>query len=193
MPRMSAFPLRLLASAVFAPAALALAVLLGAGSLAGPATAQQAGTAPTDETVQTFQSWELRCGTPPNGTAKACQMEQDVFAQGAADQQIAKVAVGFPPGADAPGMLILSPLATWLPPGIGFQLDSGQEQRVPVQRCSPQGCITEILIEEPLLKALKAGTQINLAIHDRSRQPVKGSVSLLGFTAAYDALIASRS
>jgi invasion protein IalB len=183
---MSVLSLRILASAAV------LAALLGAGPLSAPAVAQQAGTAPADETVQTFQSWTLRCGTPPNAPGKVCQMEQDVFRAGAADQQIAKVAVGFPPGADAPGMLILSPLATWLPPGIGFQLDSGQEQRVPVQRCSPQGCVTEILIEAPLLSALKAGTQINLTIHDRARQPVKGSVSLLGFTAAYDALLASR-
>lgn len=189
MRRMPASLLR-----IFAPsAALLLVALLAAPQLATPAAAQQTGTtAPSDETVQTFQSWELRCGTPPNAQQKVCQMEQDVFRNGSNDQQIAKIAVGYPPGADNPGMLILSPLATWLPPGIGFQLDSGQEQRVPVQRCSPQGCVTEILIEAPLLKAMKAGTQINLTIHDRARQPVKGSISLLGFTAAFDALNASR-
>lgn len=187
MRPMSAISLRNLASAAV------LAALLGVGTLAGPAVAQQSGTAPADETAESFQSWTLRCGTPPNASARVCQMEQDVFRPGAPDQQIAKVAVGFPPGADAPGMLILSPLATWLPPGIGFQLDGGEEQRVPVQRCSTQGCVTEILIEAPLLSALKAGTQINLTIHDRARQPVKGSVSLLGFTAAYEALLASKS
>lgn len=178
-----------------AAAPLALAALLAAAPLAAPALAQQTApvpAAPADETVQEFQSWQLRCGTPPNADKKVCQMEQDVFREGSNEQQIAKIAVGFPPGAEDPGMLILSPLATWLPPGVGFQLDSGQEQRVPVQRCSPQGCITEILIEAPLLKALKAGTQINLTIHDRSRQPIKGTVSLLGFTAAYDALLESR-
>lgn len=191
MRRLSALSLRTLMSRGLAAAApLALAALL-----AGPAAGQQAHTAPgapADETVQNFQAWELRCGTPPNAQKKVCQMEQDVFREGSNEQQIAKVAVGFPPGADNPGMLILSPLATWLPPGIGFQLDSGQEQRVPVQRCSPQGCVTEILIEAPLLKAMKAGTQINLTIHDRARQPIKGTVSLLGFTAAYDALMESR-
>ncbi len=179
--------------AFWAPAAIALAALLTAPLLAAPASAQQvAPQAPADETVQNFQAWELRCGTPPNAQRKVCQMEQDVFREGSTEQQIAKIAVGFPPSSENPGMLILSPLATWLPPGIGFQLDSGQEQRVPVQRCSPQGCVTEILIEAPLLKAMKAGTQINLTIHDRSRQPVKGTVSLLGFTAAFDAMMAAR-
>lgn len=172
-----------------AAATLALLTLLLSG-LTAPAAAQQA--APADEEVQTFQSWDLRCGTPPGTGGRVCQMEQDVFRQGSTDQQIAKVAVGFPPGSQEPGMLILTPLATWLPPGVGFQLDSGQEQRVPVQHCSQQGCVTEILIEAPLLKALRAGTQINLTVHDRAREPIKGAVSLLGFTAAYDAMIAAR-
>ncbi|SMF85238.1 Invasion protein IalB, involved in pathogenesis [Tistlia consotensis] len=200
MRRTFALPLRTLAAPAALAPALALAGLLAAAPAVTPALAQSspapttvAPGAPADETVKAFQSWQLRCGTPPGAQKKVCQMEQDVFREGTKDQQIAKVAVGFPPGANDPGMLILSPLATWLPPGIGFQLDSGQEQRVPVQRCSPQGCVTEILIEAPLLKALKAGTQINLTIHDRAHQPVKGTISLLGFTAAFDALNASRS
>jgi invasion protein IalB len=58
---------------------------------------------------------------------------------------------------------------------------------VRVERCEPQGCVVELLLEPDLLARLKSGREARALVHvyrENGLQRVGLPVSLLGFTAA---------
>jgi invasion protein IalB len=98
-------------------------------------------------------------------------------------------AVGKVPGNPNPGMVMILPLGIALPPGVRLSIDGGDELPVRVERCEPQGCVVELLLEPDLLTRLKSGREARALVHvyrENGVQRVGLPVSLLGFTAALD-------
>jgi invasion protein IalB len=184
-----------------ARAALAAAALVAAS--AGPALAQAtqgepaAPAAPATEgappgTVkgprdgQQVQDWTLRCELPQGQPPEFCEMRQRVVNQ--EGERVLLAVVGPLPQIDKPGLLLVLPLGIALPPGTFLKIDGGPEQPVPVERCEPQGCRIELVLDPELLARLKAGTRALVGFHvydgEGGRPRVDVPVSLLGFSAA---------
>ena len=178
-----------------AAALLGIATLVGALAIAGntaPARAQateaQEGGEPKPgpRDGQEFQDWRLRCEAATELQPEFCEMRQRIVDR--EGNRVVLAAVGRLPNIDTPGLLFILPLGISLPPGTFLQIDQGEEQRVPVERCEEQGCRIELLLEDELLARLKAGTKATLSFYvydgQGNRPRVDVPISLLGFSAA---------
>jgi invasion protein IalB len=178
-----------------AAASLGIATLLGILAVAGdPAPVlAQAGQAPEGAEPkpgprdgQEFQDWRLRCEAATDLQPEVCEMRQRIVDR--EGNRVVLAAVGRLPNIDTPGLLFILPLGISLPPGTFLQIDQGEEQRVPVERCEEQGCRIELLLEGELLPRLKAGTKATLSFYvydgQGNRPRVDVPISLLGFSAA---------
>jgi invasion protein IalB len=170
----------------------------GAPAAGGPLG--QTTTAPTPPAepgieVQQFQDWAVRCGQPAEGGQRACEMVQQ--RQDEQGQTVLAIAVGNIPNAPDPGMLIILPLGIWLPPGVILRVDNGEEVPARIERCERRGCQVELLLESKVLTLLKSGREVNVLfqIYDEQGQTrlVGVPFSLLGFTAALDEVVKSKS
>lgn len=128
------------------------------------------------------QDWTLVCGSRQEGGPEQCEMRQR-------NDRVMAV-VGRLPGRSEPGMLIFVPLGIILPAGVVLQIDAGPERRLQVQRCVPESCQVELILEDDLLRMMRNGTRATFtyAVPDSQGQvqEVEGQLSLLGFTAALD-------
>jgi invasion protein IalB len=145
--------------------------------------------------VKQFQDWAVRCGQPAEGGPQACEMVQQ--RQDEQGQTVLAIAVGNIPNAPDPGMLIILPLGIWLPPGVILRVDNGEEVPARIERCERRGCQVELLLESKVLTLLKSGREANVLfqIYDEQGQTrlVGVPFSLLGFTAALDEVVKSKS
>jgi len=159
-------------------AAFLLAIALPA---LGPAAAQTQPTTPAPE-VERFQDWSLQCAVEQADKPRTCYLIHDVF-RTENNQRILQVVVGrF--GADSVlGALFFVPLGIRLPPGLVLKIDQNDPQTLPLERCTTKGCQAQILLAEPLLSTLKAGSGGEITFEDASGQPVGVTFSLKGFTA----------
>lgn len=179
--------------------AFACALLLAAGALhaPAPAAAQTNGDleteqAPTPRNGEKFDDWTLRCGKANEQAPEACEMFQQHVSQ-QTDKVVLHAAVGKLPNNEQPGMLLVLPLGISLPPGVFVKVDEGEAQAVPVERCTPDGCRVELLLDTPFLNKLKSGTTMTVVFHvydqQGQRERVGVPVSLLGFTAALNEVL----
>jgi len=157
------------------------------GEPAAPATeGAPPGTVKGPRDGQQLQDWTLRCELPQGQPPEFCEMWQPVVNQ--QGERVLLAVVGPLPQIDQPGLLLVLPLGIALPPGTFLKIDGGPEQPAPVERCEPQGCRIELVIEPELLARLKAGTRALVGFHvydgQGGRPRVDVPVSLLGFSAA---------
>ena len=178
--------------------ALACVLLLATVAFHAPPAAAQStenqGTeqAPTPRDGKKFEDWTLRCGKANEQAPEACEMfQQHVSKQ--TNKVVLHAAIGKLPNNEQPGMLIVLPLGISLPPGVFIKVDEGEAQAVPVERCTPDGCRIELLLDTPFLNQLKAGTTMTVVFHvydqQGQRERVGVPVSLLGFTAALNQVL----
>ncbi len=78
------------------------------------------------------------------------------------------------------------PTARTIPPGVAMSVDGGQAQRIPYSVCMPDKCVAQVPLTDGIVDSFKRGgsvvfTSINF---QRAANPI--TVSLSGFTAAYD-------
>lgn len=169
-------------------AVLALLVAAMAG-FGGTGAAAQEGQTPAEKSPrdgQVIKDWTLRCGFVGDGQSEACEMFQQRLND--AQETVMLTVVGKVPSGADPGMLIVAPLGVTLPAGVRLKIDDGAEIEVAFQRCEPQGCLAELLLDGDLTARLRAGRQATATFEvvDRSgkRQRVPVPLSLFGFTAA---------
>jgi invasion protein IalB len=83
------------------------------------------------------------------------------------------------------------PLGIYLPRGIGVK--AGAETRdVPMTVCLPGGCQALVMIDEPLLAAMKREKSFEVRFYTSANRPNEVTFSLDGFDAAQAALRESR-
>ncbi len=182
--------------------AIAAAALSGAvAGLPMAAAAQEGGDArqPGEAYVaDTFTDWELRCITAAEeGQPERCEMFQLLL-----DEQENPVAVF---RVNIPLMLaeeqvavavFVTPLETFLAPGIRLRIDESDAVGVPYTLCEPSGCLARVPLNAENVRAFEAGGDVFLEIAALVRGdlgeiggvPVQLTASLRGFTAAYAAL-----
>lgn len=91
----------------------------------------------------------------------------------------------------AAGATLVAPLETDLVQGLGFAVGTAEARGYPFNFCAPVGCVSRMGFTKAELDAMKRGANATVSLlpfgGDREN-PVRLTLSLSGFTAAFDAL-----
>lgn len=182
-------------------AAIAVSVMasptLGQESTQGDAGGLSTGIAVEDQVGQpyvreTFGDWEMRCLRTENGK-DPCNLYQLLNDQN--DNSVAEINLfGLPPGQEAVvGGTVITPLETLLTAHVRLLIDDGDGKVYPFSYCSIQGCVSRIGILPEEVEALKKGSVAKMIIVPwvDPTATVELTMSLIGFTAGLEAVIAS--
>ncbi len=137
--------------------------------------------------------WEQRCVKTAEGN-DPCQMYQ--LLKDAKGNSVAEISMfPLPKGTDAvAGATIIAPLETLLTKNLTLQIDSAKGKVYPFTWCDAQGCIARVGFTAGELAAMKNGKAGVMTIYPAAApdQKVDLTLSLAGFTASYDAVVATQ-
>ncbi len=137
--------------------------------------------------TQQFEDWTLWCRPASETQPRTCRMRQQLVAK-----EDSKLVVRFMVGRFGPekilGAVIFVPIGVRLPPGLGIQVDKRSLRTYPFQICGPKSCQPRAILEDDLLKDLKAGLTGHVKFQNAAGQVLVVPVSLKGFSAALRAL-----
>ncbi len=131
--------------------------------------------------------WQMRCDTPPGASGEQCALIQNVTAE---DRENVGLSVIILKTADQQAKIlrVLAPLGVLLPSGLGLRVDEADIGRAAFVRCVSNGCIAEVILDEELIKKLKAGNLATFIIFQTPEEGIGIPISLKGFSAGFDAL-----
>ena len=66
-----------------------------------------------------------------------------------------------------------------------MRVDQAAPVTIPIQTCDANGCYGGHIVDQALLSALRAGSQLVLSFFDLQKQKIDVNFTLAGFTAAY--------
>ena len=131
--------------------------------------------------------WDLRCDTPPGAQSQQCVIMQFVTAQ---DRENVGLSVVVMKTADKQARIlrVLAPLGVLLPRGLGLRIDNTDMGTTGFIRCLPNGCVSEVLMDDSLIQQLRSGTQAMFVIFQTPEEGIGVPISLAGFSEGFDAL-----
>lgn len=137
----------------------------------------------------TQQDWTLRCIKADQGQdpCELYQLLKDDNGNSVAEMTL----IPLKNGEIAAGATLVAPLETDLLVGLGFAVDNAKQQNYPFSFCAPVGCVSRMGFSEAELASLKRGSKATVSLlpfGSNPEQPVRLSLSLSGFTAAFDEL-----
>ena len=181
------------APAADAPAAQAPAADANAAPAAdAPAAAPAANAEPQVGQYyvkETHQDWTTRCLKAEQGRdpCELYQLLKDDEGNSVAEMTL----IPLKNSEVAAGATLVAPLETDLVQGLGFAVGSAEPRGYPFNFCAPVGCVSRMGFTQAELDALKRGNEATITLlpfgGDREN-PVRLTLSLAGFTAAFDAL-----
>ena len=131
--------------------------------------------------------WDLRCDTPPGAENQQCVIMQFVTAQ---DRENVGLSVVVMKTADKQARIlrVLAPLGVLLPRGLGLRIDNTDMGTTGFIRCLPNGCVSEVLMDDSLIQQLRSGKQAMFVIFQTPEEGIGVPISLTGFSEGFDAL-----
>jgi invasion protein IalB len=131
--------------------------------------------------------WDLRCDTPAGATTQQCVIMQFVTAQ---DRENVGLSVVVMKTADKQARIlrVLAPLGVLLPRGLGLRIDDTDMGTTGFIRCLPNGCVSEVLMDDQLIDQLRNGKQAMFIIFQTPEEGIGVPISLAGFGEGFDAL-----
>ncbi len=173
-------------------------------AFAGSASAQDATTeenaaATTEPQVgetyvaETSGDWDVRCLKSEDGK-DPCQIYQllvNETGNAVAEFTMLPLNDGGPAVA---GATMVTPLETYLPAGVAMAIDGGEERRYDFTFCNAQGCVSRMGVTANDISLMQKGAKATVKLvpaGSESGEPVVLTLSLSGFTAAYDKVVAS--
>ncbi|MFK7996749.1 MAG: invasion associated locus B family protein [Granulosicoccus sp.] len=160
-----------------------------------PATAPQAAPAAGNQKnlveVQrnTVGAWDVAC--PPEGSNCAmAQIGNDASGTPVLEMVIRKLEEPLEVGErTAIAVLdVITPLGVVLTEGLSVTIDNGKPETAPFQICTEQGCLVREPIDDSLVSRLKRGNSAVVSVIAANQGEVKATLSLSGFTKAYNGL-----
>lgn len=160
--------------------AAALIASFGCGVVAPEALAQGA-------VKSSFGDWQMRCETPAGAKSEQCALVQSVQAE---DKPNISLVVILLKTADGKSRLlrVVAPLGVLLPAGLGLKIDQTDVGRAGFVRCTPSGCIAEVVMDEDLLGKLKSGQGATFIVFQTPEEGIGIPVSLNGLGKGFDSL-----
>ncbi|NNE87275.1 MAG: invasion associated locus B family protein [Silicimonas sp.] len=142
--------------------------------------------------AEKIQDWELRC-IRADGGKDPCQLYQ--LLKDAEGNSVAEFSLfNLPEGGEAlAGATIITPLETLLTAQLRLGVDGGQGKRYPYSFCSNVGCFARVGFTAEDIDRFKKGSSAQVVIVPAAapQDTVDLSVSLSGFTAGWNAVIAA--
>ena len=163
-----------------AHAALAAALAAALLSAAAPAFAEDAPAQP----ARPAPSWGASCESASRNAPLSCAMEQRAFISGSG-QLVAAMSVRVPGDTRKPVLLIRLPLGLSIEAGVTVSVDGADGSKFPLQTCDASGCYASAALPEALGTALARGQTVDLIFAGLDKRPLKVSLPLTGFAAAY--------
>lgn len=187
------------APAADAPAAADAGAAPAADAPAAGTPADAAETAATQEESQVGQyyakstngEWTTRCIRTDQGK-DPCELYQ-LMKDGQGNSVAEMTLIPLKNGEIAAGATLIAPLETDLIQGLGLGIDNAQPRAYPFSFCAPVGCISRMGFTAAELAALKRGNTAKVSLRPfgaNSEEPIQLQLSLSGFTAAFDELLA---
>jgi invasion protein IalB len=137
---------------------------------------------------QVFQDWTVNCqAMPEKPTIEACFIRQNIV-ETESKEPVMQVAVGYLGADGAPAALVSLPLGIRLPPGVELAVDKEPQGELQFERCLPNGCQVQFLLDDKLLSAFRSGIAGEVTFQDGTGRAVAVPFSLKGFTAAFNSL-----
>ena len=134
----------------------------------------------------TYGDWEIHC----NEDGANCRMAQT--GQDPEGNQIASVSMQkLPEGSAAQlGVVVITPLLTLLTRGMTMGVDDGVPAAYPYSWCDNKGCYARFGLTAAQVDEMKNGNEAYVEIYaiTAADAPIRASLSLSGFTAAFDDL-----
>ena len=133
------------------------------------------------------KDWQIRCDTPPGAKTDQCALIQSVTAEDRANVGLTVIVLKT---ADAKSRLmrVVAPLGVLLPSGLGLKIDNADVGRAGFVRCLPNGCIAEVVMDDELIKKLRAGKTATFIIFQTPEEGIGFPMSMAGFGEGYDKL-----
>lgn len=131
--------------------------------------------------------WQMRCENPPGARAEQCALVQSVAAE---DRPNVNLVVIVLKTADGKSRLlrVLAPLGVLLPAGLGLKIDQTDVGRAGFVRCTPNGCVAEVSMDDELLSKLRKGSAATFIVFQTPEEGIGIPVSLKGFGPGFDSL-----
>ncbi len=189
----------------FATVAFCLGSILTAGSLsanaqqASPSAQEQAPTAQESQPAPSqagnqggtlkskHDAWSILCDQPSGAQNEQCALIQNVVA---ADRPEIGLSVVVLKTADNKARIlrVLAPLGVLLPNGLGLNVDGKDIGRAYFVRCFEDGCYAEVILDDELMKTLRAGKSATFIVFQTPEEGIGIPVDLTGFSDGYNAL-----
>jgi invasion protein IalB len=134
-----------------------------------------------------YGDWDLRCDKPAGAQNEQCFIMQFVTAE---DRDNVGLSVIVMKTADKQARILrlLAPLGVLLPRGLGLRVDDTDMGTTGFIRCLPNGCLSEVLMDDSLIDALRTGKQAMFIIFQTPEEGIGVPISLNGFGEGFDAL-----
>ena len=143
--------------------------------------------------VSVHVDWELRCIKAPEGQKDPCQLYQLLEDQNG--NSVAEINLFNLEGDDklAGGATIVTPLETLLTRSVTLSVDGGKAKVYPFTFCTKIGCFARVGFTPGDIAAFKNGATAKIVVVPAQApdQKVELTMSLAGFTAAFDAVTAA--
>jgi invasion protein IalB len=132
-------------------------------------------------------AWSTVCDKPAGANEEQCALMQNVIAD---DRPEVGLSVVILKTADRKAKIlrVLAPLGVLLPNGLGLNIDGKDIGRAYFVRCFTDGCYAEVVLEDNLLKAFRAGKTATFIVFQSPEEGIGIPVDLAGFGDGYDAL-----
>lgn len=193
------------------PRTFVATLLLMAGFVAAPATAQETAQAEApaeqaqnpgatmastrDEAVQgqtylkgAFTDWTLRC-VRIEQVEDPCELHQPLRDAGGAPTAEFNI-FPVPNGPAVAGSTIITPLETLLTKNLKMSIDGGEAKIYPFAFCNRIGCVAQVGFTQAEIDAMKRGSSAEIVIYPAAApdSAVSLKLSLSGFTAGMETL-----
>lgn len=173
-----------------APAADAI----GADNLAMGQEVGAADGVGSNYTAANFEAWEQKC-VRTEGGIDPCQLY--LLLKDKDGNSVAEFTMfNLPKGSEGPavaGATFVAPLETLLTAGMAMQIDGAKPKVYPFTFCTQIGCVARIGFTAEEITAMKSGANalITIVPFVAPNEKVELAISLKGFTAGYDAVVAA--
>ncbi|MEM9047921.1 MAG: invasion associated locus B family protein [Pseudomonadota bacterium] len=131
--------------------------------------------------------WQVRCNASDEDQCFMYQLAKDDQGRTVAEFTMIKLPEGTQAAA---GATVVTGLGVALPRGLALVIDSGTPLAYPYLYCVQAGCFARLGLTAATVTRLKKGAQAKLSVVSVTAPdaPIVGTLSLTGFTAAFDSL-----
>ncbi len=148
-------------------------------------SAQEAAKKPAEKTPAA--AWQVNCSPTSDPNILACQMVQNLTLAKTGQRLLTVVIKPQPKHEKKEPAIVLSlPHGLFLPAGVSLQVDDGKKTTLAVRTSDKNGAYTATALNKDFVTALKAGNVLKVTMTANNKKPVAVSVSLIGFTAAFN-------